>query len=143
MAFTEEEESALRGMLAVFRTKSAALSDDVALLCADVYPEWSGDGLSYATGERLRFEGTLYQVLQDHVSQAGWTPKAAPSLFGVVLVEADGQVVEWVTPPPGSNGYAKGQKVTHNGKTWESLVDNNVWEPGATGTETVWAEVEQ
>lgn len=27
--------------------------------------------------------------------------------------------------------------VTHNGKTWESLVDNNVWEPGVYG----WTEV--
>ncbi len=28
-----------------------------------------------------------------------------------------------------------------NGKVWESLVANNVWEPGAVGTETVWREV--
>lgn len=141
MAFTEEEESALRGMLAVFRAESAALSDDAALMCPDVYPEWSGEGLPYAVGERLRFDGTLYQVLQDHASQADWTPKAAPSLFAAVLVDGEGQVVEWVAPPPGSNGYVKGQKVTHGGKTWESLVDNNVWEPGVSGTETVWAEV--
>ena len=33
-------------------------------------------------------------------------------------------------------------KVMHNGKKWESLVDNNVWEPGATGTESLWKEVE-
>jgi hypothetical protein len=31
--------------------------------------------------------------------------------------------------------------VTHNGKTWESLIDNNVWEPGAVGTETLWKEI--
>lgn len=29
-----------------------------------------------------------------------------------------------------------GDKVTHNGKTWTSIVDNNVWEPGVYG----WAE---
>ena len=29
----------------------------------------------------------------------------------------------------------------HNGKTWESLVDNNVWEPGAVGTESLWKEI--
>ena len=32
-------------------------------------------------------------------------------------------------------------RVKHNGKVWESLVANNVWEPGAVGTETVWREV--
>ena len=33
------------------------------------------------------------------------------------------------------------RQVTHNGKTWESLADNNVWEPGAIGTESLWKEV--
>ena len=27
------------------------------------------------------------------------------------------------------------------GKTWESLIDNNTWEPGVVGTETLWSEV--
>ena len=31
----------------------------------------------------------------------------------------------------------KGDKVTHNGKTWQSEIDNNVCEPGVYG----WAEV--
>ena len=36
---------------------------------------------------------------------------------------------------------AAGDKVTHNGMIYESLVDNNVWEPGVTGTELMWQEV--
>ena len=28
-------------------------------------------------------------------------------------------------------------------KTWESLVDNNVWEPGALGTESLWKDVSE
>lgn len=147
MAFTEAEENALRGMLAVFRTKSAALPDDVAVMCADVYPEWSGDGLHYATGERLHYGGTLYQVLQDHTSQADWTPNAAPSLFAKVLEAGTAdtpteEVPEW-EQPDSTNPYPLGARVKHNGKVWESLVANNVWEPGATGTETVWAEVKE
>ena len=39
--------------------------------------------------------------------------------------------------------YAKGDKVTHGGKTWVSLVDNNCWEPGIIGTELVWKESEE
>lgn len=31
----------------------------------------------------------------------------------------------------------------HNGKVWESLVANNVWEPGVTGTEALWKEVSE
>ena len=33
--------------------------------------------------------------------------------------------------------YYTGESYTHNGKTWVSTVDNNVWEPGAYG----WDEV--
>nr|DAO70035.1 MAG TPA: Chitin oligosaccharide deacetylase [Bacteriophage sp.] len=36
--------------------------------------------------------------------------------------------------------YNAGDRVAHHGKTWTSLVDNNVWEPGAMGSETAWAE---
>lgn len=31
--------------------------------------------------------------------------------------------------------------VPEHGKTWESLVDGNVWEPGAQGSESLWKEV--
>ena len=44
-------------------------------------------------------------------------------------------IPEWVQPDS-TNPYRKGDKVVHNGKTWESTIDNNVWEPGVYG----WAE---
>lgn len=35
--------------------------------------------------------------------------------------------------------WQKNSKCTHNGKRWESMVDNNVWEPGAFGVgEEIW-----
>lgn len=34
-------------------------------------------------------------------------------------------------------------KCTHNGKKWVSLVNDNVWEPGSIGTETVWKEYKE
>ena len=38
--------------------------------------------------------------------------------------------------------YQIGSKVTHNGKKWESMVPNNVWEPGALGVDQdIWKEV--
>lgn len=38
--------------------------------------------------------------------------------------------------------YQAGSKVTHNGKKWESMVPNNVWEPGAFGVDqNIWKEV--
>lgn len=48
----------------------------------------------------------------------------------------DEEVAEWVQPDS-TNPYMTGDRVLHNGSTWESTVDNNVWEPGVYG----WAEV--
>lgn len=38
--------------------------------------------------------------------------------------------------------WQTGSKCTHNGKKWESMVDNNVWEPGAFGVDSnIWREI--
>lgn len=52
------------------------------------------------------------------------------------LIETDPTVPAWVQPDS-TNAYMKGDKVEHNGKTWESDIDNNVWEPSVYG----WSEV--
>ena len=64
----------------------------------------------------------------------------SPSLFARVLIEDPTVIPEWIQPDS-TNPYMRGDKVTHNNKTWESLVDNNVWEPGTVGTEALWQEV--
>lgn len=43
----------------------------------------------------------------------------------------------WVAPSGAHDAYPEGWEVTHDGKTWESLVAANVWEPGVSG----WREV--
>lgn len=120
---------------------AVSFTDEQALQVPDLYDKWSGDSMQYKMGVRVNYNGTLYKVLQDHTSQPDWTPDAAPSLFAKVLV-ADPEVIPEWEQPDSTNGYAKGDRVTHNGNTWESLVDNNVWEPGAVGTESLWKEVE-
>jgi hypothetical protein len=43
-----------------------------------------------------------------------------------------------------SDKYQKGAIVTHNGITWESVFNGqNVWEPGAVGTKTLWVKREE
>ena len=42
------------------------------------------------------------------------------------------EVAEWVQPDS-TNPYMTGDRVLHNGSTWESTVDSNVWEPGVYG----------
>ena len=46
----------------------------------------------------------------------------------------------WIQPGA-NNAYKQGDQVEHNGKVWESQIDNNVWEPGIVGTESLWVEI--
>ena len=55
---------------------------------------------------------------------------ATPALWVVVSID---EYPEWVQPTGAHDAYNIGDKVTHNGKTWVSDVDNNVWEPGVYG----------
>ena len=113
----------------------ASATDDQALESVSIYPVWK-ECTSYICGERVRYNDTLYKVLQDHTSQADWTPDVASALFTKVLIPNPEVIPEWVQPDS-TNPYQTGDKVTHNGATWISTVDNNVWEPGVYG----WDEV--
>ena len=113
-----------------------SLDDEDAVEAVTLYPHWAA-GVRYTAGQRVQDGGILYTVLQNHVSQPGWEPGAAPSLFAKVLVPDDGTIPEW-EQPESTNPYFKGDKVTHNGKIWVSDIDGNVWEPGVYG----WTEVE-
>lgn len=130
----------LRAILEKAMTIASGLTDAEAVTATCLHPRWSAGGVAYAKGQRVQYENTLYTVLQAHTSQATWTPADAPSLFAKVLIPDPTVVPEW-EQPDSTNPYMKGDKVKHNGKTWVSLIDNNVWEPGATGTESLWHEV--
>lgn len=110
-----------------YQSNITALSDDVALLIPEVYPVWSGNGVKYKKDMRVTYNTVLYKVLQDHTSQASWTPTDAPSLFVKVLT-SDNEILDW-EQPSADNAYMKGDKVKYNGKVYESLIDNNVWKP--------------
>ena len=111
------------------------LTDEVALEVVTLFPEWTIDTV-YEVDTRVKYNGVLYRCLAAHTSQADWTPDAAASLFAKVLIPDENTIYAW-EQPDSTNPYMTGDKVTHNGKTWISNVDNNVWEPGVYG----WDEV--
>ena len=117
----------------------AMVTDEQAATIPALYRPWES-GLDYAVGDRRLYENTLYKCLQAHTAQEAWNPVDAPSLWAKVLIPDPDVIPEW-EQPDSTNPYMTGDKVTHNGKTWISLVDNNIWEPGVTGTEALWSEV--
>ena len=125
-----------KAIVAALVTMRESATDEMALAAPAIYPAFKA-GKSYKAGERVVFDGVLYKVLQEHDSQEHWTPVDAPSLFAKVLIPVEGEVFAW-EQPDSTNPYMTGDKVSHNGSTWVSLVDNNVWEPTAENT-TLWA----
>ena len=123
-----------RQLRAYIEKASASLDDTDALNAIELYPVWADD-VSYVAGDRVRYDGVLYKCLQAHTSQPDWTPDAAPSLWAKVLIPDPDVIPEW-EQPDSTNPYSKGDTVMHNGKTWTSTVDNNVWAPGVYG----WTE---
>ena len=110
------------------------LDDESALQTPELFQNWH-ENTSYEVGARVRYKGVLYKCLQTHTSQSTWIPTDAPSLWTKVLIPG-GEIPEW-EQPDSTNPYMNGDKVTHNGKTWISIIDNNVWEPGVYGWEEI------
>lgn len=96
---------------------------------------WNGDGVYYAIGDILQYADKLYRVIQAHTSQKDWSPDVAVSLFVEISVE---EYPEWKQPQGAHDAYKMGAKCSHNGKHWQSDIDNNVYEPGVYG----WTEEE-
>ncbi len=129
---TLEEAKAIIDALVTLRNSA---TDEQALKASALYPKWKV-GTDYQKDERVLYNDILYKVLTGHTSQADWAPDAAPSLFAKVLIPDKNVIPEW-EQPESTNPYSKGDKVTHNGKTWQSTIDSNVWEPGVYGWEEI------
>lgn len=129
MALTTKQKELVEFMKGMLPTAPA----EVAQKNVDQYKQWI-ENESVLVGDRRAYNGILYEVIQARTTQSDWTPPQVPALFKRVWTE---EWPEWVQPAGAHDAYAKGAKVTHNGKKWVSTADANVWEPGVYG----WTEV--
>jgi hypothetical protein len=103
------------------------LSDEDALAVDALYPTWASRvGEEVLAGERLWYDGKLYRCVQPHIIQPDWTPDLTPALFTEVSIE---EFPEWKQPTGAQDAYNAGDRVSYNGKHWESLIDGNTWAP--------------
>lgn len=117
-----------------------SVTNDVALYMVDMFPLWSGAGVKYEKGKRVQYNGVLYEVVKEHVSQENWKPDITPSEYAKVISSISGEFPEWEQPLP-TNAYKLGDRVKHNGRYYESTYDGaNVWEPGVVGEE-YWKDI--
>ena len=114
----------------------AGVRQNVAEINAEMFPTWDSNGYDYFAGERVTYNGEYYRCIQNHKSQADWTPDTAVSLW-VKIADPSEEFPEWVQPTGAHDAYNKGDKVSHNDKHWISDIDANVYEPSVYG----WTEV--
>ena len=96
-----------------------------------LYPEWDPEGVQYFKDKwpnRVMRNNKFYKVEQDHISQESWTPEEAPSLF-TEIPDPNEEWPEYKQPTHAENAYMKDDKITYNGKHYQSNIDNNVWSP--------------
>lgn len=62
------------------------LTDEESLQVIDWFPAWKAN-VELKTGEKISYNGKLYEILQDHTSQNGWEPSInTASLFKEVAI---------------------------------------------------------
>lgn len=119
----------------IIEQAAQSLDDNTALTAVALHPEWA-ENTAYTVGYKVQRGGKLYRCVQAHTALIGWEPENAAALWAKVLIPDDNVIPAW-EQPDSTNPYMMGDKVSHNGKTWVSSIDNNVWEPGVYG----WTEV--
>lgn len=109
------------------------VADDPAQIVARLvwvreHPEWRV-GISVTRGAVLLDAGNLWRVLQSHTTQADWRPAQTPALFARYY--APSETPEWIQPTGAHDSWPLGAHVLHAGHEWESLIPDNVTEPGS------------
>lgn len=92
--------------------------------------------INYAYGSICKNGNKLYRCISPHISQEGLLPETNPQ-YWLQIVDLDEEWPDWCFPCNKQNLYPLKAKVYHNNKYWQSIVDNNIWEPGVNGWEEV------
>ena len=122
----------LRRALQMF---AQSLTDEQAMEVATVYPKYEV-GKAYKKDEMFTYEVNevgdpqLYRVVQDHTSQADWTPNTTASLYTPIGLTEEGYVI-WSQPTGAHDAYNTGDIVEYKGTLYKSLIDGNVHSPEA------------
>jgi len=132
-ATTNIEASLLKKLLA---DKIQSLPEEEVLEFRSLFKPYR-IGESLQANEKIYYplNDKLYNVIQSHVTQLDWLPDQTPALY--LEVAPPGVVPDWKQPTGAHDAYQSGDKVKHNGSTWESTVNGNVWEPGVYGWNTL------
>lgn len=94
--------------------------------------------------ERTEENGkTIYQVVEvfaEAIQADGVTDEGVSAVeYAWKTHNNSSNLSEWVQPQGAHDAYHLGDRVTHDGKNWISIRENNVWEPGTF--DSGWEEI--
>ena len=134
LANAQTEQRQVTDIAFVTLAESGAIDEVTATEHTDVFSPWA-EGMKYVAGNLRTYGDKLYKCVQNHTSQADWTPDVTPALW-VLAGDPAEEWPAWSQPVGAHDAYNKGDKCSHNEKHWISDVDSNVWEPSVYG----WTE---
>lgn len=112
-----------------------SLSEEMAMECVWLYKPWA-TGIEYPKDAYITYgangvgDPQLYRVVQQHTSQADWTPDTVLALYTPIGLDGEGYPV-WSQPTGAHDAYNKGDIVDYNGTLYRSTIDGNIWSPEA------------
>lgn len=99
------------------------------------YQEWEAN-TEYKQGQRIIYEGNIYELIQDHYSIINWTPNLVWNIYKFIKAVSDD-----FKPFEEGKSYKIGSKVIYNTKKYECVLGDgagfNHWLP----TEYGWIEI--
>lgn len=116
------------------------IPDEIIVHYKIFYPTWRV-GIDYKLGQILLYNGSLYRIGQDHISQEQWAPGdlGTDSLYSKIEI-VDDQYEVWQQYDGVSGVYSKDQIVVdpNDRNLYISKIDVNVWGPPSEQPE-YWA----
>lgn len=114
---------------AVLDRLEGLMTEEEKVAAPQLFPLWEPNTY-YKTGRTFVHEDVVYSVIQEHTSQADWPPDKTPALFRrLSKVEEVDEVPEFVRPTGAHDAYSMGDRVKFKDKTYESLLNGNVYSP--------------
>lgn len=119
-------------------------TDEQAFQMRYLYSDFDPNGHEYKKSDRFLWSknNKFYKILQNHTSQADWTPDTAVSLY-VEIPDPAEEWPEWKQPTGAHDAYHRGDKITFtDGKKYECIAPEGVavvWDPATYPA--YWQEV--
>ena len=108
----------------IIEAAAQSLPDETALEVVTLHPEW-GEGVAYSTGYKVKRNGKLWRVLQDHTSQTGWEPENAASLWEQIN-EAHAGTLDDPIPYDGNMALESGKHYMQDGVIYLCIRDTEI-----------------